>query len=81
MNRELAFVLIADSIDYTYGLGAIPILGDIADVLFMVYLASIGGIWYFVGSAELIPMVDVFPTMTTVYIAKYYIMKKGNELV
>ena len=81
LNKELAFVILADSIDYIYGVGMIPIWGDVLDVLSMVYLASVGGIWYFIGSVELIPAVDIFPTFTGIYIAKHYIWKRGNDMI
>ena len=85
-NRmELISVILADLIDYLpipfYGtLGTFPVLGDVLDVISTVSLASIGGVWYFLGSIELLGL-DILPTFTIVYYFKNYLLGKGRSEV
>ena len=52
-----------DAIDFL-GLGLIPILGDVLDVVAALYFYRFVGIVGLAGLVELIPLADILPTWT-----------------
>ena len=67
----LAIALFSDGVDLVL-VGLIPGIGDVLDLLTIALLYRFLGLYTLGGLAELIPVVDIFPTYTALVLAAHF---------
>jgi len=74
--RHVVVGLLLDSVDWL-GFGAIPVIGDIIDLVGVAYFWRVLGPIALAGLIELIPVADILPTYTALGVYAY--MRGGRR--